>query len=93
MIPQGTMNSLIRYRDHGYPTGDFLRAVLSNDLMEAIGRADVNNRIALSEICVFVHNEMPSQCHGSRKKYMAWIESMERVEAFMRSWTHSSPIS
>ncbi|MGH9931007.1 MAG: hypothetical protein ACREA9_17505 [Pyrinomonadaceae bacterium] len=74
MIPQSTMDGLIRYRDHGVPTGDFLQAVLSNDLMAALSSADDNNRAAILEICQFIYNDMPSRCHGSREKYEAWVE-------------------
>ena len=73
MIPQSTMDGLIRYRENGVPPGDFLRAVLSNDLMEAFGRADEHNRAALFDICQFVHNDMPLRCYGSREKYEAWV--------------------
>ena len=74
MIPQSTMEGLLGYRDHGIPAGDFLRAVLSNDLMEAVGRADDANVAAIQAICQFVHYEMPWRCHGSRERYESWIE-------------------
>ncbi len=65
--------ALDRYAEHGLPVGDFLQAVLANDLMDAIGRADDYNRATLYDICCYVHNDMPSACHGSRQAYREWV--------------------
>src|SRR5688572_25670613 len=53
-------------------TGDFLRAVLSNDLTEACGRADDYNLLTLPAIVAYVYNNLPADCHGSRERYEAW---------------------
>lgn len=66
------------YAEHGIPVGSFLTAVLSNDLMQAIGRADDGNRATLWQICGYIHNEMPSPCHGSLEAVKAWIAKHER---------------
>lgn len=63
-----------KYVEQGQPTGDFLCSVLSNDLSEAVCRADPENLLLLRDICIFVHNELPSQCHGSRDIVRAWIK-------------------
>lgn len=65
--------SLDRYAKNGVPVGDFLTAVLANDLMESAGRADDYNRHTLFESCTYVYNEMPSLCHGSREAVAKWI--------------------
>lgn len=52
--------------------GDFLRAVLSNNLMEAVGRADADNLRALPVIASYVYNELPGNCHGSPEIVEAW---------------------
>ena len=62
-----------RYVAIGCPCGDFLTAVLSNDLMDAFGMADEDNRFALFDICSYVYNIIPSNCHGSRKAVKDWI--------------------
>lgn len=72
-IPQLTLESLQRYASHGIPTGSFLHAVLCNDLMGAVGRADVWNRRALFAIVTYIHNEMPHNCHGSDALVEAWL--------------------
>ena len=62
------------YQEHGVPTGGFLQAVLENNLMESFGRADIQNRYDLFEICEYVYNKMPMACHGSPEKVKAWID-------------------
>jgi hypothetical protein len=64
---------LRRYADEHEPTGDFLREVLSNNLMQAVCRADDYNITTLVEICQYVYNEIPSVCHGSPERYKEWI--------------------
>lgn len=60
--------SLDRYTKDRIPTGGFLTAVLENDLMGAMGRADHINRQRLPEICKYIYNELPSGIWGSREK-------------------------
>jgi len=79
MIPQNLKNSFDMYVNHGIPTGGFLQAVLENNLMEAMGRADDWNREILFEICSYVYNDMPAACHGNKEKVRKWIEE-RRIE-------------
>lgn len=72
-IPSLTMAALISYVEAGIPTGDFLRAVLSNDLCEAVGRADADNRRALPEIVQFIYNGCPGQCWGDAETVDRWL--------------------
>ena len=66
--------------------GDFLRAVLSNDLMGAVGRADEYNRLTLWVIVSYVYNVLPSICHGSPEKVAAWAaEHRARIAAAAES--------
>ena len=44
-IPEHMLQSLNLYVKKGVPVGDFLTAVLSNDLFEAVGRADNDNNV------------------------------------------------
>lgn len=72
-VPQHTLEALDMYVKERIPTGDFLYAVLTNNLMEAFGRADELNREALYDICVYVYNEIPGICHGSPEKVESWL--------------------
>jgi hypothetical protein len=72
-IPSETMTCLTLYVRHHWPVGDFLMAVLSNDLRNAIGRADEKNLPALPAIVMFLHNEVPARCWGSPERVAAWL--------------------
>jgi len=67
-----------RYAKDGTPTGSFLKAVLSNDLVEAFGRADVENLVDMKEIVGYCYNEIPGDCWGSPKKVKEWIEKKSK---------------
>jgi hypothetical protein len=75
MLPYWAIESLEEYVRIGRPVGDFLEAVLSNDLMDAFGRADNMNQVIMIEYCKYVHNKMPMGCHGSREIYKNWCKS------------------
>jgi len=73
MLPIGVKESIDYYVDHGIPTGSFLYAVLSNDLFEAMGRADETNRHALFDIVQYIYCCCPQACKGSSKAIDDWI--------------------
>jgi hypothetical protein len=79
-IPPGMMPSILRYVDDGLPVGDFLRAVISNDLMGSVGRGDDINVKNLPAFCAYFHNHAPAECHGSQERYKAWIRKHETQE-------------
>jgi hypothetical protein len=58
-VPQDTVESMLAYFVRFVPPGDFMGAVLANDLMEALGRADERNRAAIFPICQALYNEAP----------------------------------
>ena len=78
-IKQSTTDTLLRYVNQGIPTGDFLRAVLSNNMFEAFGRADSENYATMGDIVAYIYNELPSGCWGSPDKYKAWLK-MKQTE-------------
>jgi len=75
MIPAHTLAALDRYVKHHILPGGFLTAVLSNDLFGAIARADRENKLALSEICQYIYNELPGDCWGSKDIMWKWVEN------------------
>ena len=77
MVRPEILDSLDRYAKEGIPTGGFLAAVLSNDLFEAVGRADHNNLPVLHDICTYIYWELPSSCHGSSDKVKAHLERLK----------------
>jgi hypothetical protein len=80
-IPEYMHQGLLDYVRHGLAPGHFLWAVLSNDLMEAFGRADPNNRDAMQSYVMFLYNIMPGGSHGSDEKVMRWVRSHEAMRA------------
>lgn len=71
-IPEHLLVGLIAWGKKEHPVGHFLTAVLSNNLFEAVSRADEESMRSLRHIVRFIYNEMPSQCHGSPEKVKAW---------------------
>lgn len=76
-IPKRTIEALDRYVHSRIVPGHFLIAVLTNNLFEAMDRADKENRDALYEIIRYVWNELPLACWGSKEKMDAWIHPEE----------------
>lgn len=73
-IPDYMVEGLDLWTRFGVLPGDFLIAVLSNDLMEACARADETNLRNLPVYCAYLYNEAPPQCFGSKERVRAWIE-------------------
>jgi hypothetical protein len=79
-IPHRMMSSILNYVNWGIPPGDFLTAVICNDLKEAVGRADDENLRNIPAYVAYFYNEAPSPCWGSEKKMRAWIKKGGRHE-------------
>lgn len=60
------------YLIHGLAPGSFTTAVLANDLYEACGRADFQNRQCLGEIGRWVYQNCPPQAVGSYEAVRDW---------------------
>ena len=76
---QEIIESLERYVNDRCPTGSFLRAVLSNDLMDACARADMRNQRRLPEIASYIYNNLPMLCWGSLNKVESWLAGEEET--------------
>ena len=74
-IPNYMMGGLRRYIERGIHPGDFLTAVICNDLREAVGRADDTNIANLPAYVAYLHNEVPAIAWGSIKRMQAWMEA------------------
>ena len=72
-IPERMQDALIRYYEKRIEPGHFLTAVLENDLMEALGRADVENRHSLHAYCMWLYNQTPSGSYGSPEAVKRWL--------------------
>ena len=67
-IPKRMMGGIKRYIENHIEPGDFLMAVLTNDLTGAVGRADNENMANLPAYVSYLYNEAPSACWGSKEK-------------------------
>ena len=75
MAPNNSGKAYKRYYQQGIDPGDFIRAVLANDLMGAVQRADAANVACLVEHVSFVYNELPFVCSGNLERVTKWMRS------------------
>lgn len=80
-VPQHLREGLREYIVRGRPTGGFLRAVLENDLVSTVTRADPLSHAGLQAVINFLLDVAPAPAWGSRAKVEAWIAEGERVNA------------
>ena len=73
LIPQHMVDGMVRYLVKGIPPGSFLTAVLCNDFMGAMGRADDVNQHALPMYARFLMNGAPIGAYGSPENVKDWI--------------------
>ena len=78
-LPHNLQAGMKRYIEEGAPTGDFLRACLSNDLFGAIGLASTKTFEYIHSVLMFLYNEVPIRSHddspwGSKEAVKRWIE-------------------
>ena len=73
-IPDGMVEGLELYINHRIKPGSFMTAVLANDLIEAVGKADHRNIKNIPAYVYFFYNYAPPECFGSYEKVNAWLE-------------------
>ena len=71
-IPAYMHAPLREYLLAGKRPGGFVTAVLENDLMTAIGRADPDNLKSLQKYVRLLHNYLPVRSYGSKEAVEAW---------------------
>jgi hypothetical protein len=72
-IPTHMRYALLGYINEGNTVGDFLTAIICNDLKEAVGRADLTNMPLIHTYTSFMYNEAPAICWGSKADMDSWI--------------------
>jgi hypothetical protein len=74
-IPDYMREPLLAYVNTGRSSRfDFLRAVVSNDLFNSVGRADKTNLALLPLYVRWLYNRAPIGCYGSPEAVAAWIK-------------------
>lgn len=71
-IPEYMVSGLVRWFVSHTKPGDFLCAVLQNDLRRACERADDTNAPILMNYMRFLYNYAPSGCWGSQDAFDSW---------------------
>ena len=74
LVPQSLRPAMRAWIGYGRRPGDFLSAVIRNDLTSAVFRADPINLHKLKEIMLFMENEAPTHCWGSPLEMHFWQE-------------------
>ncbi len=72
-IRENMMESIKAYVEEGRPVGNFLQAVICNDLKEAVGRADDENIQNIPAFVAYFYTETPMACWGSFEKMQDWL--------------------
>jgi hypothetical protein len=75
IIPERIMGNLLAYVEEGQAPGDFLYAVLTNNLFEAVFKADSEIKPIIPILVFFIHWEIPSGCHGSEEIVKNWLKN------------------
>lgn len=79
LCPPHLQQSITEFVTFGRPTGGFLRAVIENDLLESVARADPQNVVLLPHVAQFVRENVPASLLGSAEAYDRHVESMTRA--------------
>lgn len=74
MIPEHCRYGMALYVMEGVVTGDFLNAVICNDLMHSVDHADSVNMSALPDYAKYLYNYAPVGCYGSPLDVNHWVE-------------------
>jgi hypothetical protein len=72
-IPDYMLPGIHRYIVDGIKPGQFLQAVISNDLHMAVNHADDNNLPNLVAYIGYFYNKTPASCWGSKENYARWM--------------------
>ena len=71
-IPERMIPGMMRWVKLGSVPGDFLCAVIKNNLRDAIHTADDENLLLLEAYVKWFYNWAPYDCWGSTKMFKKW---------------------
>jgi hypothetical protein len=74
LIPDYMQGGLRLYLELGIMPGDFLLAILRNDLKGACANADNVNKHRIYHYVVYLYGYAPDECFGSPEKVEAWVK-------------------
>ena len=77
-LPEHMQDAMRRYMANGIQPGSFLTAVLANDFMGAVGRADAINSARLRDYAVWLYNHAPRGSFGSPEQVKQWMKEQSQ---------------
>jgi hypothetical protein len=90
-MPTYMEGGVIRFIEQGVLPGDFLRAVLSNDLRGAVDQADSVNFFCIPVYIGYFYNNVPSTCWGTKERMLEWSgHTQEEREEILALSTYKS---
>ena len=72
------MGAIRRYIEEGLQPGDFLTALICNNLRESVARADDENMRNLPAYVAYLYNEAPADCWGTKERMADWIKKKRK---------------
>jgi len=72
-IPKRTKDTIDNYVKQMWRPGGFVQAVLENNLCQAFGRADAENRKCMEDIVRYVYQNVPNAAWGSPEIVESWL--------------------
>ena len=73
-LPDYMVPAVFNYLENRKRPGEFLSAVIQNDLFGAISNADDQNRRVIRSWVKLLYNEFPVNAWGSEEKLTLWLE-------------------
>lgn len=80
-VPRHMQEAVATWFIRRKPVGDFLTALLSNDLRGAVLKADDVNLAALRDWMLFLANHAPAGSFGSPQAVKDWLASGDQLDA------------
>ncbi len=78
ILPEHLRGGAQRYIEEGVMPGDFLIAVIRNNLRDAFACADATNAERMQDIVEFFYSEAPSESWGSPEHMRDWLEKFQK---------------
>lgn len=92
-IPERMQDALREYVINRRETGGFLKAVICNDLRNAVGRADDENLPLIPLYVRWFHNVAPSSCHGSPQAFSDWLAGVDQLRRSTEARIGAGPVT
>lgn len=73
-LPEHCREGILNYIEKGVSPGSFLVSVLSNNLRDSFGAADMINKPYIENYVIYLYNSAPINCWGSEEAVAAWIK-------------------